>query len=66
MSLRFLNTFICNTRFPEKWKTGLPSLPIEIEQGLVLVDVELGAEEYANPSGIQLTASHMFLDFFND
>ena len=50
MSLYTLNTFTCNARFPQKWKTGLVSLLIETEQGLVLVDTGLGTEEYASPS----------------
>ena len=66
MSFHLLNTFTRNSRFPEKWKTGSLSLLIETEQGLVLVDVGLGAEEYTNSSEIQLTASHMFFGFFND
>jgi len=50
MTIHFLNTFSCSAHFPKEWGTGLLSLLIETEQGLVLVDVGLGSEEYKNPS----------------
>ena len=50
MAIHFLNTFSCSAYFPEEWGTGLLSLLIETEQGLVLVDAGLGSEEYKNPS----------------
>lgn len=50
MNIHFLNTFTCNARWPSGWETGLLSLLIETEQGLVLVDTGLGTEDYAHPS----------------
>jgi len=49
MGIRFLNTFTCNSRFPPYWQTGLLSLLVETEQGLVLVDTGLGMAEYEIP-----------------
>jgi len=50
MAIHFLNTFTCNARYPKNWSTGLLSLLIETEQGLVLVDAGLGNGEYETPS----------------
>ncbi|MCP4140414.1 MAG: MBL fold metallo-hydrolase [Chloroflexi bacterium] len=50
MSVYYLNTFTCNARFFADWKTGLLSLLVETEQGLVLIDTGLGKAEYENPS----------------
>ena len=77
MTIHFLNTFTCNASFPKEWETGLLSLLIKSNQGLILVDPGLGIKEYEKPSSfmrafgeahpeVQLTAPHMFLDFFND
>lgn len=49
MSLHFLNTFTCNAHYPRHWQTGLLSLLLETEQGLVLVDAGLGTAEYTQP-----------------
>ena len=49
MNIHFLNTFTCNARFSRHWQTGLLSLLIEAEQGLVLVDTGLGTAEYEQP-----------------
>ena len=49
MSIHFLNTFTCNARYPKNWQTGLLSLLVETEQGLVLVDTGLGLAEYERP-----------------
>ena len=49
MNIHFLNTFTCNARYPRHWQTGLLSLLIETEQGLVLVDTGLGTAEYEQP-----------------
>jgi glyoxylase-like metal-dependent hydrolase (beta-lactamase superfamily II) len=50
MPIHFLNTFTCNAHFPKKWKTGLLSLLIESDQGLILVDTGIGTGDYANPT----------------
>ncbi len=50
MRIHFLNTFTCNARYPRHWQTGLLSLLVETEQGLVLIDTGLGTHEYAAPT----------------
>lgn len=50
MTIHFLNCFTCNARFPRSWKTGLLSLLIETDRGLVLVDTGLGKEDYTDPT----------------
>jgi len=50
MSVRLLNCFTCNARWPSSLKTGMACLLIETDQGLVLVDTGLGLGDYTNPS----------------
>jgi glyoxylase-like metal-dependent hydrolase (beta-lactamase superfamily II) len=50
MAIHYINSLTCNARFPKNWKTGLLSLLIETDHGLVLVDTGLGTEDYANPT----------------
>jgi len=49
MTIRLLNCFTCNARWPSKLKTGMACLLVETDQGLVLVDTGLGLNDYAHP-----------------
>jgi glyoxylase-like metal-dependent hydrolase (beta-lactamase superfamily II) len=50
MTIRLLNCFTCNARWPSALKTGMVCLLIETDQGLVLIDTGLGLDDYANPT----------------
>jgi len=50
MTLRWMNCFTCNARWPKSMKTGLLCILIETNAGLVLVNTGLGTQDYANPT----------------
>lgn len=52
MTIRLLNCFTCNARWPSKMKTGTLCLLIESNHGPVLVDTGLGLQDYSQPTAI--------------
>jgi glyoxylase-like metal-dependent hydrolase (beta-lactamase superfamily II) len=50
MTIRVLNCFTCNARWPSTLRTGMACLLVETNQGLVLVDTGIGLEDYARPT----------------
>ena len=52
LSIRFLNCFTCNARYPAHWHSGTLCLLIDTDQGLVLVDTGLGTKDYKRPPAI--------------
>jgi glyoxylase-like metal-dependent hydrolase (beta-lactamase superfamily II) len=47
MTVRFLNCFTCNARYPASLQTGVVSLLIDSNQGPLLVDTGPGLQDYA-------------------
>ena len=52
MTIHFLNCFTCNARVPSHWRSGMLSLLIETNEGLVLVDTGPGLNDYSHKPGI--------------
>jgi len=50
MTIHMMNCFTCNARIPRGLQSGTSSLLVETDQGLVLVDTGLGADEYVHRS----------------
>jgi glyoxylase-like metal-dependent hydrolase (beta-lactamase superfamily II) len=50
MTIRMLNCFTCNARWPSTLKTGMVCLLIDTNKGLTLVDTGLGLDDYHNPT----------------
>lgn len=52
MTIRFLNCFTCNARWPFHLRTGTVCLLVETDRGLLLVDTGLGRDDYIDKSAI--------------
>ncbi len=52
MSIRYLNCFTCNARWPASLRTGALCLLVETDRGLLLVDTGLGQDDYIHRAAI--------------